>query len=154
MRRTRFSNGRFAHKIVSSAGSVLTFALAIIVVVGLATPVLAHEYAITDLGVIRGHDTGSVANAINASGVVVGSSGVYVGSTSDEVGGTLPLLGGTGLGTHAFLWSSTSPDATTGTMTDLGAPPGNGCTMNGHTFFFDMYAAGITSANRVVGVPV
>jgi probable HAF family extracellular repeat protein len=58
-----------------------------------------------DLGDLPGGVDQSVANAINSRGQVVGE----VSSAT---------------GHHAFLWSPTTPNGTTGSMVDLGALPG------------------------------
>jgi probable HAF family extracellular repeat protein len=62
--------------------------------------------AMVDLGVLRGHD--SAANDINNSGVVVGKSEL-------DSGGRFHW--------HAFRWTPTAPNGTTGAMSDLGVLP-------------------------------
>lgn len=76
---------------------------------------------VVDLGTLNGGP--SAARGINDVGQVVGSSGDAIGSG---------YLG-------AFLWTPSAPNATTGTMTDLGAVVGGGP------------AYGINNAGQVVG---
>src|SRR5580704_10982663 len=93
----------------------LVFTLA--AAIALTAPAVAQNYTITDLGVVSTTpvagatgDTDSNATAINASGTVVGYSGVYLAS-----GGSFAF--------HAFQWTPSSKNGTTGTLSYLGNLP-------------------------------
>jgi beta-lactam-binding protein with PASTA domain len=87
-----------------------------------STGVLQGNYTITDLGVLFGAlgDTDSDALAINAGGTVVGYSGIYLNIPDDPEDSGF-------LNNDAFIWTPTSTNGTTGTMTYLGGLPGNTC---------------------------
>src|SRR5580700_446748 len=89
--------------------------------IALAAPAFAQNYTITDLGALSAMgDTDSGAMAINASGSVVGYSSVY-----DAPSNTWGMR-------HAFLWTPTSPNGTTGKTTYLGGLPGVQCLDTDH----------------------
>ena len=131
----------------------LVFTLA--AAIALAAPAVAQNYTITDLGVVSTTpvagatgDTDSNATAINASGTVVGYSGVYLAS-----GGSFAF--------HAFQWTPSSKNGTTGTLSYLGNLPGAYCfnpasTVGGITTpasfgLLQTNAIDINSAGTVVG---
>jgi beta-lactam-binding protein with PASTA domain len=122
----------------------------------LAAPAFAQNYAITDLGVVSTTpaagatgDTDSHATAVNASGTVVGYSGVYD-----------PVSRGS-FADHAFQWTPSSKNGTTGTLSYLGNLPGAYCfspakTVGGITTpagfaLFPTTANDINSSGTVVG---
>ncbi len=111
--------------------ALLLLVLAVLVVRGAdgANP----EYVITDLGMLTAlQDTSSTAFEVNPSGWIVGNS--YASTR------------------HAFLWSPSSSNATTGTITDLGGLPGFTCIgLSGGISRLDTVAGGISAANQVVG---
>jgi probable HAF family extracellular repeat protein len=76
-----------------------------------------------DLGDLPGGGEGSIANAVNSRGQVVGE-------------------GSTATGNHAFLWTPVSPNGTSGSMVDLGTLPGG---------FDRSIAHDINSHGQVVG---
>ena len=65
----------------------------------------APRYTLTDLGALSGGGGDSFSASMNNRGQVVGSSSA-------------------GENFHAFLWSPTAPNGTTGSMVNLGALPG------------------------------
>jgi probable HAF family extracellular repeat protein len=78
-----------------------------------------------DLGVFQGGNT-SGANSINAAGVVVGWSQFQIRKKS---------------GIHAFRWTPTTPNGTTGKTSDLGVLPSDNSS----------FATGINSRGDIVG---
>lgn len=137
---------------------------------GIGRATLWHGGVATDLGTLggtAGGGTDSEAAASNDAGQIVGDA--YTADGSDDAflwqGGQMTDLGSPGGGLsrsyginshgqvvgvsytasippvqHAFLWTPTSPNGTTGTMEDLGALAGN-----------DSIAYGINDAGTVVG---
>jgi uncharacterized membrane protein len=93
----------------------------------------SNRYHLTDLGSFYGPGGASAARALNDFGQVTGSSDLPDGTN-----------GG------AFLWTPATPNGTTGTMTNLGAPIGSTITdgyginnygqVVGRTFYTDQYA--------------
>ena len=82
-------------------------ALAVVTALGLAAtrPVIAQNYTVTDLGALPGKISSTVnLGGLNASGQVSGTS--YLNDDVDN---------------HAFRWTPTVPNGTTGAMIDLGA---------------------------------
>lgn len=132
-------------------------ALMVVSMLCLGRSAAGQNYTLTDLGVLTTAMTGgqtttddldSHAVAINASGSVVGYSGEYTSGAGF-------------LGQHAFLWTPTSANATTGTMSYLGGLPGVYCFSPEHTVGGLTTPAGygllptvpsdINSAGQVVG---
>ena len=132
-------------------------ALMVVSMLCLSRSAAGQNYTLTDLGVLTTAMTGgqtttddldSHAVAINASGSVVGYSGEYTSGAGF-------------LGQHAFLWTPTSANATTGTTSYLGGLPGVYCFSPEHTVGGLTTPAGygllptvpsdINSAGQVVG---